>query len=275
MKLLQILCWTSLLFVCCPAASAQDGVMRVDGGEGAAASLTMARDPDTPALFEDQPTVAEKPYPWQIAVYPALAWAPIFGTSVDIPPTPSHPIESSGTTDVAFNGAYFGGARVERNKWSGDFLFMWAAMGANRTTPRTDVSLDFVFGDLMVGYQALPGLYVEGGFRRLAVTLNATVDTSTAAVSPGYWDPLIGMTYRRQLGRAWRVLIHSDGGGFGVGSDVDVTVTGRGEWQFARHYGLTLGYGLMHLSESASYQGGTLHVSPTMHGPIIGFGLYF
>ena len=118
-------------------------------------------------------------------------------------------------------------------------------------------------------------MYVEGGFRRLAFDVNATVNTSSASVNPGYWDPLIGLTYRRQLGKKWRILVHSDGGGFGAGSDVDVTVTGRAEWQFARHYGVTFGYGLMHLSDSTDFDGGTLKLRPTLHGPIFGFGLYF
>jgi hypothetical protein len=74
-----------------------------------------------------------------------------------------------------------------------------------------------------------PTFYVEGGVRRLALDIHATVGSSIAIRSPGYWDPLIGLTYCRQLGRKWRILIHGDGGGFGVGSDVDVTATARAE----------------------------------------------
>jgi hypothetical protein len=36
-------------------------------------------------------------------------------------------------------------------------------------------------------------------------------------------------------------LLHGDGGGFGVGSEVDMTATGRAEWQFARHFGIAMG----------------------------------
>jgi hypothetical protein len=86
---------------------------------------------------------------------------------------------------------------------------------------------------------------------------------------------LIGLTYRRYFGKKWRLLVHGDGGGFGVGSDVDVSATGRAEWEFARHYGVTMGYSGMHFSDSARVGNGTLHVSPTLHGPIVGFGFYF
>ena len=280
MKPNRILWLVSLLFALCSSSLAQDAVMppqvAADGGDGSAfGSLAMERPRGEPFMLDDQATPQEKPYPWKIAVYPALAWAPFFGAGVDLPPTPSHPIESTGSTTSSLNGAYFGGARVEKKKWSGDILFMWAALSANRKSPVTDVNLDFVFGDAMVGYAVLPGLYVEGGFRRLALDITATVNSSSVSASPGYWDPLIGLTYRRELGKKWRVLAHSDGGGFGAGSDVDVTVTGRAEWQFARHYGVTFGYGLMHLSDSTSVGEGTLNLRPTLHGPIFGFGLYF
>jgi len=61
---------------------------------------------------------------------------------------------------------------------------------------------------------------------------------------------LIGHSYRRQLGRKWRILVHGDGRGFGAGSDVDITATGSTEWQFARHFGLDMGYGGMHVNAS-------------------------
>jgi hypothetical protein len=227
--------------------------------------------PQTPAKSEDPP------YGWHTAIYLALAWVPIFGTSVTLPPLPSQPIAPgpSGSTNSSFNGAYFGGARVERGKWSVDALFMWAALSAERTTPLTNVSLDFVFGDAHVGREVLPHLYLEGGFRRLSLDIHATVGTDSATGSPGYWDPLVGLTYSRPLGKKWRILIHGDGGGFGVGSDVDVAATGRAEWQFVRHVGMTMGYGGMHLSSSTSVPRGTLTISPTLHGPIFGLGVYF
>ncbi len=238
--------------------------------EAATDSQVSSPPPQAPAKSE------ERPYGWHTAIYPALAWVPLFGTSVTLPPLPSQPIAGpSGSTNSSFNGAYFGGARVERGKWSVDALFMWAALSAERTTPHTNVGLDFVFGDAHVGREVLPHLYLEGGFRRISLDINATVGTDSATGSPGYWDPLVGLTYSRPLGKKWRILIHGDGGGFGVGSDVDVAATGRAEWQFVRHVGMTMGYGGMHLSSSTSVPGGTLTISPTLHGPIFGLGVYF
>jgi len=242
-----------------------------------ASAQPAADDQAPPPRSHTRVNPEHKPYGWHTAIYPALAWVPIFGSRVTVPPLPSNPIAppSSGNTDGAFNGAYFGGARFEIGKWSADALFMWAALSASRTTPYTNVNLDFVFGDAMAGREVLPNLYLEGGFRRLALNVDATVVNDSASRSPGYWDPLIGLTYRRQLSKKWRILIHGDGGGFGVGSDVDVTATGRAEWQFARHVGLTVGYGGMHFSDTDTRNGQTVTISPTLHGPIFGFGIYF
>ncbi len=273
-----------LLFASCTQALPQ-AITAANDGSGAAADisetapLTRAAPPE-PAVDGQATPASERPYGWHTAIYPALAWAPIFGTSVNLPPLPplpSQPIAPgpSGSTNGSFNGAYFGGARFEKGKWSADALFMWADLSASRTTPSTNVSLDFIFGDAFVGREVLPNLYLEGGFRRLALNIHATVETDSASGSPGYWDPLVGLTYRRQLGKKWRILIHGDGGGFGVGSDVDVSATGRAEWQFAHHFGITMGYGGMHFNDSTTVSGGKLTISPTMHGPIFGFGLYF
>jgi hypothetical protein len=237
---------------------------------------TDGQSPSPPPQTSHKPI--PKPYGWNVAIYPALAWAPIFGASVTLPPVPSQPIETpgpSGSTSSSLNGAFFGGVRFEKGKWSADALFMWAALSAQRKNPLVDVDLDFVFGNAMAGRDVLPNLYVEGGVRRLALDLHAKVETSSASRSPGFWDPLIGLTYRRQLGRKWRILIHGDGGGFGVGSDVDVTATGRAEWQFARHFGIAMGYGGMHFSARDAVAGRTLTISPTLHGPIFGFGIFF
>jgi hypothetical protein len=279
------------LFLICSRAFPQTPPVSMEGNRDAENGGAMAAEPARLTSFTLEPDgralppppqtpnkPGKEPYGWHIAVYPALVWAPVFGASVTLPPTPSQPITMpgpSGTTDSALNAAYFGGTRLEIGKWSGDLLFMWAALSAERQSPLVKVNLDFVFGDALIGREVLPGFYVQGGVRRVALDLHATVESSSATRSPGFWDPIIGVTYRRQLGRKWRILVHGDGGGFGAGSDVDLTATGRAEWQFTRHFGLTMGYGGLHVSESDTQDGRTLKISPTLHGPIFGLGIYF
>ena len=200
-----------------------------------------------------------------------LAAVLLFGTEMAIPGQPA----PSGNTSSSLNGLFAAGARFEIGKWSADTMFLWSALSAQHQNPLVALNLDLILGDAMAGREILPNLYVEGGFRRLALDIHATVGSSSASRSPGYWDPLIGLTYRRQLGRKWRILVHGDGGGFGVGSDVDVTATARAEWQFARHFGIAMGYGGMHLSDSNTVDGKTLKISPTLHGPTFGLGIFF
>jgi len=278
--------WLPLLFFVALGTSPlfpQANAVAGDGDSGTAkpdSTILAALAPPKLATFDGGSSAPSQPpekppYGWKIAVYPVMGWAPIFGTSVTLPPRPSNPIVVTESTTSSLNGAYFGGARVELGKWSAEGLFMWASLGASRQTPTTDVNLDFVFGDGMVGYRVLPGLYAEGGVRRLALTLKATDAAGSVSRSPGFWDPIIGLTYSRELGKKWRVVMHGDGGGFGAGSDVDVTATGRAEWQFVRHCGLSMGYGGMHFSQSDTVAKQTVSISPTMHGPIFGLGIFF
>jgi hypothetical protein len=229
-------------------------------------------------MQEPSETSAPSKKDWNVVIYPVLAWAPVLGVSVNLPNLPDQPSGTpgpSGSTSTSFNGAYFGGAHIEIKKWSADALFMYAGLSASRSNPFVKVDMDFVFGQAMAGYEVLPHLFLEGGTRRIALDFTATVGNDSVGRSPGFWDPLVGLTYRRPLSKKWRVMLHGDGGGFGVGSEVDVAATGRAEWQFARHFGLTFGYGGLHLRESDTVARKTLTISPTMHGPIIGFGVFF
>jgi hypothetical protein len=280
-------CLLFLLIFSCPLFPQSIAV--ADWGTRESEGIPWSEPPESPAPLEraseDQMPSAkstsqkpeQRPYGWDISIYPALVWAPIFGVGVTLPPVVSNPIAPAPSASVSssFNGAYFGGARIEKSKWSADLLFMWAGLSGKRETPFAKVDLNFVFGHVIGEREVLSGLYVGGGARRVALDINATVDTDSASRSPGFWDPLLSVTYRRQLGRKWRILLHGDGGGFGAGSDVDLAATARADWQFARHFGITMGYGGLHLSESSTINGQTLAISPTLHGPIFGFGIFF
>ena len=91
----------------------------------------------------------------------------------------------------------------------------------------------------------------------------------------GVWDPLIGMTYRKPLGKKLRLNLHGDGGGFGAGSDVTYSANATLDWRFAKHFGMSFGYNFLHFETSNTFTRGTLTTEPTIHGPVIGFGIYF
>jgi hypothetical protein len=226
------------------------------------------------------------PNAWKFIVYPVYAWVPFFSTSVTLPTIPSPPggggpVTPEGTTSGSLNGAAFAGAEIYKGQWSGMFTFLYAGLSATRTTPRTKVTADFIYGQAMVEHEVYKGLSLGGGFRRMALDLTATVgDFPSVSRTPGFWDPLLSATYRKQLNRKWRVSGHMDGGGFGVGSDIDIGAAASADWRFAKHFVLTMGGAYLHFENSDTILSDTalrktLTMKPTMYGPTFGIGIYF
>ncbi len=230
------------------------------------------------------------PSAWQVAIYPFYAWAPVLGASVKFPSLPNTGSGGgtgpllSGSTSGSLNGAAFFGGEVQKSKWSLSAQVLYAAVSGDRSTPKVHIGVDFIYGQLMVGRELLPGLTMEGGFRRIALSIGANIDDNPGvSAKPGVWDPLIGMSYRKVLGKKWRIHAHVDGGGFGVGADQDIGAEVRADWRFAKHFGVAMGAGAMHLTVSKTISGTiaannfsrTLTLSQTLWGPLVGFGIYF
>ena len=241
-------------------------------------------------LFSLQGYAAESdwkkdPKDWNVEFYPVYAWAPFMGATVklpqfpnlpNLPDLPGGPSGPSGNATSGISGAAFVGLRVSHNKWMVDSSVLWAGMNATTVAPKVGIGLDLIFAQGMVGREILPDLTLEGGVRRLAV--NVTVDLGDFAQinrKPGVWDPLVGLTYRRPLGRKWRVSVHGDGGGFGVASDVTYAFQGKVDYRFSRHFGMTLGYGLLHFKITDTVLSRSLTIDQTLNGPILGFGIFF
>jgi hypothetical protein len=258
-------------------------------GEAVLGSAASDSD-DRPVSREEKQAEWDKdPDAWETIIYPVFGWAPVFGADVKLPAIPSGPgggegggVIPEGTTSGNFNGAAFVGAEVLKSKWSVTANALYAGMSGERTSPRVDIGLDVIFGGVMVGHQLLlNGLSLEGGFRRMALNLNATVlDYPKVSRKPGVWDPLLGLTYRRQLSKKWRLNGHMDGGGFGVGCDYDLVEGFRADWRFAKHFGLSMGLAALQfqitdtiLDQTRARR--TLTLAQTTYGPEFGFGIYF
>ncbi len=231
----------------------------------AAASFDAAsqplRDPANSGGSAD-PKPGQNEPPWTLEIYPILAWAPVFGASVSLPSIPvgglpgisggtgGTPAES-GSTSTSFNGAALVGAAFYKGPWLAEFNALWAGMSASRTTPRTDISTQGIFGDAIVGYRVFGDVAVTAGVRRLGLKIGAQVgDLPKVHWKPGFWDPLVGLDWRARFGQSWTTELRLEGGGFGVGSDVDVSGSFRASWRFAHHFNMTFGYGALHYQNS-------------------------
>ena len=88
------------------------------------------------------------------------------------------------------------------------------------------------------------------------------------------WEPLAGLRFDHV---AEKVELHGvfEGGGFGVGADTDLGGSVRADWKPWRHFGLTAGYTFLYVRVSDTVASRTFTAKQTLHGPLLGIGLYF
>jgi hypothetical protein len=130
------------------------------------------------------------------------------------------------------------------------------------------------------------GLFAIGGVRRVKVDLDVNLvvpsqnTTLSGKMGPGLRDPLFGAQYRGRLTRRTRFDADVRAGGFGVGSDVDVSGEGAVNRQFAPHVERRPGYAFLYYkltvdSVTISAVTRTLISKQTLHGPGFGLGIAF
>jgi hypothetical protein len=260
------------------------------------ARSTAAAEPDG----EQQPPAAQQKRSIKVTVYPILVQAPIFGASINLPSLPSPPGgggggggtgggESggqSGSTDASLNGAYLGGVIVEANRWFAEFEGTWADLSASHDAPRVSVDSKVRFGRARGGIRLFDGLSATVGVRYIKTDLDATLTlaglnrTIEGRANPSLWDPLVGLDWRADLGSRWSVDANAQGGGFGVGTDVDLSGEVNANWHVTRHFDVRLGYTVFHYKYTiadvniGSFQR-TLISTQTLYGPIVGLGIVF
>jgi hypothetical protein len=215
---------------------------------------------------------------WKVAIYPILAWVPLgIGMDLDVPP-----IEGGGgggsaeIIDSRFDGAYLGGFSASKDWFRIDADGLWAAVGGDRPDlPFLRVDVDVIYYHVSGGVKVAPDFYVTAGVRRFALKYNVQfADQPEFERKPGVWDPLIGVGYHK-VSDKYEVHTTFEGGGFGVGADVDLAGMFRVDWKPVAHFGLTAGYNYLYFKVEDEVRNRTFAVKQTLHGPIVGIGLYF
>jgi hypothetical protein len=223
---------------------------------------------------------AQAPAPqegWDVAVYPIFAWVPLeIGIEVDIPPFDGDGGGIGDIVDSRFDGAFFGGLAASNGTWRIEADGIWAGIGGDRAErPHLVADVDLIYGHTKVGRRVAPDLYLTAGVRRLALKYDITLgDLPQFSRKPGVWNPLVGIGWHR---RGPKVEWHAsfEGGGFGVGADVDLAGTVRMDWKPVRHFGITGGYNVLYLKVTDTALRRTVIVQQSVHGPIVGIGFYF
>jgi hypothetical protein len=153
---------------------------------------------------------------------------------------------------------------------------MWAAIGGDRPErPELSVDTDIIYGHASVSRRLFKALYASGGVRRMAIKYDIQLASFAPFTrKPGFWDPVVGLGFHH-AGRVLEIHGHYEVGGFGVGSDSEQAAILRLDLKPFRHFGVTAGYSLLHFKVSDELAGKELIAKQTLHGPIVGVGLYF
>jgi hypothetical protein len=231
------------------------------------------------AEHEKADTWQKDPSAWEVDLYPIYGFLPNFSSSITLPELPNLPGSANrpkADVSSSFNGAWSSAFAARKNKWVMEGGFLWASVSADNNRPVAKVGLDTVYGAFFVGRELAPGLALEGGFRRMNLDLSATIEPHPGVSrNIGLWDPLIGMTYRKQIAKKWMFTGHADGGGFGVGSNWTIGARANLDWRFTKHLGASFGYSLLFLDVTQELNRATIDLTPKLYGPVLGLGIYF
>lgn len=224
---------------------------------------------------------SSQPDGWKIAIYPVLAWVPIsIGIDVNVPPISggggSGPDFGGEIVDGRFDGAFFGGVSADNGTWRIEADGLWAAVGGDRVErPVLRVDVDAIYVHGAVGRKVYSDLYVTVGVRRMALKYEIVLADREFSRKPGLWDPLVGVGWHHAAGNKLDLHATFEGGGFGAGADVDLSAGIRVDWKPTTHFGLAAGYNLLYFKLSDTAADRTFTAKQTIHGPIVGIGLYF
>jgi hypothetical protein len=215
---------------------------------------------------------------WTVAVYPIIAWLPIYRAGVDLPALPDVPGDggASATTNTSFEGAALVGVALQTERVMAEANGLWAGLSASVERPLVTVESDVIYGEAFGGPRLSPNWAILGGVRHLALDIGVRFEgRPDVERKPGLWDPLVGVDYRRPLTRRLDLQVTFLGGGFGVGTDVDLSARLKADWRFIPFMGLTLGYEVLYFKFTDTVAQRDFKASQTLHGPVVGLGLFF
>ncbi|MGE5357811.1 MAG: hypothetical protein ACM3NQ_02255 [Bacteroidales bacterium] len=237
-------------------------------------TLLFAQDPPPPTPAPDYSG-------WRVDIYPVLAWLPIYGVDTTLPTPPGEPGcgcggGTSGHASSNWNSAWFAAFRVEKGRFAVAADFNYAGLTAEKDTPFLKVNADFTTGAIAGGFRMVGPWYVEAGGRWHTANITASILKNPEVTwKPGGWEAVVGTTFRPQLAKRWRLFTHLDAGGFGGNGFSTVNGMARAEWRPLKHFALTMGYGFGTLRVNGEIASKPIHLSQTLHGPVVGLDIPF
>jgi hypothetical protein len=234
----------------------------------------------TPSGSQTTAAPSSDPYDdWKVGIYPIFVWLP-FGIGIDVTVPPDDNGQGGGSGEIVdsrFDGAYLGGFYTSKGRFRVDADGIWAGFGGDRPdNPFLQVDADVVYFHVTGGVRLVKDLYATAGVRRLAMTYDIDLaDFPTFERKPGVWDPVIGVAWHTEGNRGVEFHATFEGGGFGVGTESELSGSARVDLKPWKHFGFTAGYAFLHLRLEDTVRNRTFELKQTLHGPLIGIGLYF
>ena len=173
-------------------------------------------------------------------------------------------------------------AEAKKDRWLALFDVNWGKLGPETPPQVEDLDVKFAFVELGGGYLLKEKLYLLFGARYITLDVEAVIG-GLPVPAPSFkvggdedWiDPYIGLRYEHQFAEKWTVMLRSDVGGFGVGSDLAWNVAAFLERDLSRRTSLMLGAGYLDVDYEDG-QGDELFVYDIKHtGLILAFNLTF
>jgi len=258
-----------------PADSAQSAVL-ASGLKKAFAAAQAAPS----ASAQTTPAPSDGPYDsWRVGIYPIYVWLP-YGIGIDVSIEADDNGEGGGSGEIIdsrFDGAYFGGFYASKGRFRVDGDGLWAGFGGDRPElPFLQIDANVTYFHGTAGVRLVKDLYAVGGLRRLAMKYDIKLATyPTFERKPSIWDPVIGLSWHTEGGRFLEFHAVFEGGGFGVGTDSELSGSARIDFKPLQHFGITAGYAFLHYKLEDTVRNRTFTVNQTLHGPLFGIGFYF
>jgi hypothetical protein len=233
-----------------------------------------------PAATQTAASPSDSPYDnWEVGLYPIFVWVPLgIGIDVTVPPDDNGGGGGRGEIiDGRFDGALFAAFYASKGRFRIDADGMYAAFGGDRPeNPFLQVDADVAFFHTTGGVRLVKDLYAVAGVRRLALDYSIKLGNQpTFTREPGIWDPVVGVAWHTEGRRAVDFHAVFEGGGFGAGTDVELSGSARVDFKPFRHFGITAGYSFLYYKLEDTVRNRTFEVTQTLHGPLAGIGFYF
>jgi len=186
--------------------------------------------------------------------------------------------------DVGAQG-YF---EIRKDKWGAyvDVMYLKVASDAKVGAVDIDIESSTTLAGAGVLYRVYEGFAGAEGNRVATdifvggryVNLDVDLDYNGAADISGdqdWLDPVIGVTYSRDMSGKFLITTSADIGGFGIASDLTWSLSILGGYRLSRTANLWFGYRYLDIDYDTGSGAKKFEYDVAMHGPILGASFHF